>query len=180
LKCIVSGLSLTEMSRLVLTMWSLASQVFNFSLSAEVPPILFPIMFTLAAKTAARKFKVEGSPQPWFCPTTIARLNFRRLGELAKRLTCLFFTRERVRPSAQLVERLTFQLESARPLMPAIGVFIHALVRGWADAWCVVTAEVVLQMFDAEANFATGSPYISVVSSPGFKTNYRNTKVEGI
>jgi len=163
------------MSRLVMTTWSLASQVFNFSLSAEVPPIFFPIMFTLAAKTAARKFKVEGSPQPWFCPTTIARLNFRRLGELAKRLTG-----ERVRPSAQLVERLTFQLESARPLMPAIGVFIHALAARRMPGVLLLPAEVVLQMFDAEANFATGSPYISVVSSPGFKTNYRNTKVEGI
>merc|ERR1719494_1622701 len=96
------------------------------------------------------KYKVEGSPTSLGLDPTTARLNFRRLGELAKRLTCLLPTRERVRLSAQLVGRLTYQEGSAGPLMSAIGVFIHALIRGWADAECSVAAEVVLQMFDAE------------------------------
>ena len=133
-----------------MTTRGLASHVFHFSLSAEALPILFPSMFTPAAKSAATKYKVEGSLTSLGLDPTTARLNFRRLGELAKRLTCLLPTRERVRLSAQLVGRLTYQEGSAGPLMSAIGVFIHSLVRGWADAECAVAAEVVLQMFDAE------------------------------
>ena len=150
LKHIFSLLSLTELSRLAMTTRSLASHVFHFSLSAEALPVLLPSMFTPAAKSAATKYKVEGSPTSLGLDPTTARLNFRRLGELAKRLTCLLPTRERVRLSAQLVGRLTYQEGTAGPLMSAIGVFIHALVRGWADAECGVAAEVVLQMFDAE------------------------------
>ena len=150
LKHIFSQLSLTELSRLAMTTRSLASHVFNFSLSTMALPILFPSMFTSAAQATATKYKVEGSPTSLGLDPTTARLNFRRLGELAKRLTCLLPTRERVRLSAQLVGRLTYQEGSAAPLMSAIGVFIHALVQGWADAECALAAEVVLQMFDSE------------------------------
>merc|ERR1719282_2125412 len=102
------------------------------------------------------KYKVEGSPTSLGLDPTTARLNFRRLGELAKRLTCLLPTRERVRLSAQLVGRLTYQEWSAgpSPLMSAIGVFFHSLVRGWADAECTLAAEVVLQMFDAKEHLS--------------------------
>ena len=150
LKHIFSHFSLTELSRLAMTTRDLATHVFHFSLSAEALPILLPSMLTPAAKSAATKYKVEGSPTSLGLDPSTARLNFRRLGELAKRLTCLLPTRERVRLSAQLVGRLTYQEGSAGPLMSAIGVFIHALIRGWADAECSVAAEVVLQMFDAE------------------------------
>ena len=152
LKHIFSHLSLTELSRLAMTTRGLASHVFHFSLSVEALPILLPSILTPAAKSAATKYKVEGSPTSLGLDPTTARLNFRRLGELAKRLTCLLPTRERVRLSAQLVGRLTYQEWSAgpSPLMSAIGVFFHSLVRGWADAECAVAAEVVLQMFDAE------------------------------
>ena len=93
LKHIFSLLSLTELSRLAMTTRSLASHVFQFSLSAEALPVLLPSMFTPAAKSAATKYKVEGSPTSLGLDPTTARLNFRRLGELAKRLTCLFPTR---------------------------------------------------------------------------------------
>ena len=156
LKHIFSQLSLTELSRLAMTTRSLASHVFNFSLSTMALPILFPSMFTSAAQATAMKYKVEGSPTSLGLDPTTARLNFRRLGELAKRLTCLLPTRERVRLSAQLVGRLTYQEWSSgpSPLMSAIGVFFHSLVRGWADAECAVAAEVVLQMFDAKEHLS--------------------------
>ena len=155
LKHIFSQLSLTELSRLAMTTRSLASHVFNFSLSTMALPILFPSMFTSAAQATAMKYKVEGSPTSLGLDPTTARLNFRRLGELAKRLTCLLPTRERVRLSAQLVGRLTYQEGSAAPLMSAIGVFIHALVRGSGR---MPSAVLLLRSFSRCSTLKSRSP----------------------
>ena len=106
-------------------------------------------MFTPAARAAQTRYKVEGSPTALGLDPSSARLNFRRLGELAKRLTCLLPTKERVKVSAKFVGRLTYQEGSAAPLMSAIGVFIHALMRGWEDVECRSAADAILQMFNA-------------------------------
>ena len=150
LQHIFSHLSLNELSRLAMTTRSLASHTFNFSLSVEALPTLFPSMFTLAAHTSQMRYKVEGLHTSLGLDPSSARLNFRRLGELAKRLTCLLPTKERVKVSAQFVGRLSVQEGSAAPLMSAIGVFIHALVRGWEDLECRSAADAILQMFNAE------------------------------
>ena len=107
LQHIFSYLSLNELSRLAMSSRSLASHVFNFSLSAKALPTLFPSMFTPAAHASQTRYKVEGSPTSLGLDPFSARLNFRRLGELAKRLTCLLPTKERVKVSAQLVGRLS-------------------------------------------------------------------------
>ena len=146
---VFSFLNLNELSRLAMSTRSLASNVFNFSLSVEALPTLFPSMFTPAARAAQTRYKVEGSPTALGLDPSSARLNFRRLGELAKRLTCLLPTKERVKVSAKFVGRLTYQEGSAAPLMSAIGVFIHALMRGWEDVECRSAADAILQMFNA-------------------------------
>ena len=107
LQHIFSYLSLNELSRLAMSSRSLASHVFNFSLSAKALTTLFPSMFTPAAHASQTRYKVEGSPTSLGLDPFSARLNFRRLGELAKRLTCLLPTKERVKVSAQLVGRLS-------------------------------------------------------------------------
>jgi len=150
LQHIFSYLSLNELSRLAMSSRSLASHVFNFSLSAKALTTLFPSMFTPAAHASQTRYKVEGSPTSLGLDPSSARLNFRRLGELAKRLTCLLPTKERVKVSAQLVGRLSYQESGAAPLMSAIGVFIHALVRGWEDLECCSAVDAILQMFNAE------------------------------
>ena len=150
LQRVFSYLNLNELSRLAMSTHSLASHLFNFSLSVEALPMLFPSMFTPAAHASQTRFKVEGSPTTLGLDPSSARLNFRRLGELAKRLTCLLPTKERVKVSAQFVGRLSYQEGSAAPLMSAVGVFIHALVRGWEDVECRSAADAILQMFNAE------------------------------
>jgi len=150
LQHVFSHLSLKELSRLAMTTRSLASHVFNFSLAVDALPTLFPSMFTPAARASQTQYKVEGSPTTLGLDPSSARLNFRRLGELVKRLTCLLPTKERVKVSAQVIGRLSYQEGSAAPLMSAIGVFIHALIRGWKDVECRSAAEAILQMFNAE------------------------------
>ena len=150
LQNVFSYLNLNELSRLAMSTRSLASHVFNFSLSVEALPTLFPSMFTPAARASQTRYKVQGSAAALGLDPSSARLNFRRLGELAKRLTCLLPTKERVKVSAQVIGRLSYQEGSAAPLMSAIGVFIHALIRGWKDVECRSAAEAILQMFNAE------------------------------
>ena len=152
LQHIFTFLSLNELSRLARTSRSLASHIFKFSLLAKALPTLFPCMFTPAARAAQARFKVKDSPTDLGLDPTHARLNFRRLGELAKRLTCLLPTKDRIKASAQIVRRFSYQEASPAPcpLMAALGVFIHALVRGWADGECAVAADAVVQMFNAE------------------------------
>ena len=150
LQHVFSYLSLNELSHLAMSTRSLASHVFNFSLSVEALPTLLPSMFTPAAHVSQTRYKVEGYPTTLGLDPSTARLNFRRLGELAKRLTCLLPTKERVKASAQLVERLFYQEGSAAPLMSALGTFIHALVRGWEDLECRSAVEVILQLFNVE------------------------------
>ena len=149
LQRVFSYLSLNGLSRLAMSSRSLASHIFNFSLSVQALPTLFPSMFTPAAQASQTRYKVDGSPIALGLDPSSARLNFRRLGELAKRLTCLLPTKDRVKVSAQIIGRLSYQEGSAAPLMSAIGVFIHALVRGWEDVECRSAADAILQMFNA-------------------------------
>ena len=87
--------------------------------------------------------------------------NFRRLGELAKRLTCLLPTRQRVAVSAELVTRLSCPQGRSAPLMAAIAVFLHALTRGWADEECSLAAEMIFRVFDTDG-------HVTELLNPGY------------
>ena len=102
------------------------------------------------ASPSSPQYRAEGWPRPLTLRPISAMPNFRRLGELAKLLTCLLPTRQRVAVSAELVTRLSCPQGRSAPLMAAIAVFLHALTRGWADEECSLAAEMIFRVFDTD------------------------------
>ena len=141
-------LSLHHLSRLTFVSHSFTNAVLTFCRSSLSLPILFPSMFTLTAKSSSTKYKLEDCKYVLELDPATARTNFTLLGELAKRLTCLLPTEERVTVSSELVSRFSWCQGGSGPLMTVIGVFFHTLVRGWADDECFLAANVILRLFD--------------------------------
>ena len=110
--------------------------------------VLLPSMFTPAARASSTKYRVEGCTQLLGLDPVTTRTNFRQLGELAKHMTCLLPTVERVEVSCELVSRLSCPQGGSGPLMAALGHFLHTLLRGWADDECSVAATVIFRLFD--------------------------------
>ena len=95
-------LSLHHLSRLTFVSHSFTNAVLTFCRSSLSLPILFPSMFTLTAKSSSTKYKLEDCKYLLGLDPATARTNFTRLGELAKRLTCLLPTEERVTVSSRV------------------------------------------------------------------------------
>ena len=141
-------LPLPHLSRLCLASKGLGAQVLAFLESPLSLAVALPSMVSPAARAAPTQYQVEGHASTLGLDPALAPANFRLLGELAKRATCLLPTRERVRVSMGLLGRLSCPWGGSAPLMAALGIFFHTLVRGWADDECAEAAAVVYRLFD--------------------------------
>ena len=147
---VLQHLSLTQLSSLCRVSHSLTSSILSFWRSPLSLVTLLPSMMDPLTPSSSPLYRAEGWPRPLtLCPLG-DRTNFHHLGELAKRLTCLLPTRQRVAVSAELVTRLSCPQGGSAPLMAAIAVFLHALTRGWADEECSLAAETIFSVFDTD------------------------------
>ena len=71
-------------------------------------PVLFPSMTVATAQDTMVTFLISGSEKEYSLKmNNLAITNFRQLGIMVKKLTCLLTTRERVMVSIQLMSRLS-------------------------------------------------------------------------
>ena len=69
-------------------------------------------------------FLISGSEKEYNFNMKISIKNFRQLGIMLKKMTCLFTTRERVTVSTKVMSRLSFTTQ-----MPSLcGIFLHQMV----------------------------------------------------
>ena len=141
-------LPLPHLSRLTLASKGLGAQVLAFLQSPLSLAVALPSMVSPAARASPTQYQVEGRAATLGLDPALAPANFRRLGELAKRATCLLPTGERVLVGLGLLGRLSCPLGGSAPLMAALGIFLHTLVRGWADDECAEAAAVIYRLFD--------------------------------
>ena len=153
-------LSLPQLSSLSRVSHSLTSSLLSFWRSPLSLATLLPSMMDPPTPSSPQ-YRVEGWTQLLpLCPFSDFT-NFRRLGELAKRLTCLLPTRQRVAMAMELVTRFSCPQGGSAPLMAAIAVFLHALTRGWADEECSLAAEMIFRVFDTDG-------HVTELLSPGY------------
>ena len=160
LQHMLQHLSLSQLSSLCRVSHSLTSSLLSFWRSPLSLATLLPSMMGPASPSSPQ-YRAEGWPRPLTLRPISAMPNFRRLGELAKRLTCLLPTRQRVAVSAELVTRLSFPQGRSAPLMAAIAVFLHALTRGWEDEECSLAARMIFREFDTDGR-------VTELLSPGY------------
>jgi hypothetical protein len=89
-------------------------------------------MTMASADQAVVKYFISGSEKEYSLDMSKAVTNFRQLGVMVKKLTCLLPTRERVMLSTQLMSRLSpcSALSPSSQIMFLCGVFLQQLVHG--------------------------------------------------
>ena len=143
-------------------------------------PVLFPSMTSTAADQDIVKFFISGSSKKRGVDMTQARSNFKQLGEMMKKLTCLNTTTERVMMSAQLMARLCpcSPWNPTSKIMSLCGVFFHKLVDGWTDEECILAARIVFSTYNSgEAGGPVStvlSPHYQLGSWPALEMHVRN------
>ena len=127
------------------------------------------------------KFFISGSEKEYSLNMNkMAIINFRQLGIMVKKMTCLFTTRERVMVSTQLMSRLSpcSSLSPSSHMMSLCGVFLHQIVKGWTDEEVVLTARLVFNTFNSGGSegpvAAVMAPSYHLGSRPEMEMHVRN------
>ena len=143
-------------------------------------PVLFYSMTSATADQAVVKYFISGSTKEHGLDMSKARTNFKQLGRMIKKLTCLLSTRERVMLSTRVMSRLSLcsSLSPSSQLMSLCEVFLHRLVHMWADDECLLAAGLVFNTFNSGGNSgavtAVMSPIYRLGSRPELEMQVRN------
>ena len=134
-------------------------------------PVLFPSFKVTMSGEAMSKFFISGSEDQFSVDITKATSNFGTLGIFLKKLTCLLPTTERVILSIKLMSRLSpcTAMSPSSHMMSLCGVFLHQIVRGWADQEVVTAARLVFLKF----NSGEEGGCVNSILAPGYHLGSR-------
>jgi len=126
----------------------MACKHFNqFTLSFLASPLSIPVLFPSFTRSPLYEkinsstieiFHISGSRKiddEYYLDFKRAASDFRKLGSVIKKLSCLLPTSERLKISIQLMTRLSpsSQLYTSSKTYSLCGIFFHQVFRGWTD-----------------------------------------------
>ena len=137
-------------------------------------PVLFPSMSVATVHQNVGKFFISGSIEEFSLDMRTAGANFRHLGIMVKKLTCLLSTRERLGMSTQLMSRLSpcTSMSASSQMMSLCGVFLHQVVQGWTDEEVILAAQLVFHTFNSGGEDGC----VSTILAPGYQLGSRPDK----
>ena len=125
--------SLPQLSNISQVCKQLITFTMSFLNTTSSIPVLFPSMTVATDQHTMAKFFISGSEKEYSLNMNkMAIINFRQLGIMVKKMTCLFTTRERVMVSTQLMSRLSpcSSLSPSSQMMSLCGIFLHQMAKG--------------------------------------------------
>ena len=164
-------------------MSQVSHQVNEYTMSfLDIPssiPALFPSMKVITEDNMLPAFLIKGSEEKYSLNMSAAGINFKMLGILLKKMTCLLPTTERVRLSTKLMSRLSpcSTMSPSTNIMSLCGVFLHQIVRGWTDGEVILAAQLILHTFNSGEEGCLSSilaPDYTLGSRPDIEMHVRN------
>ena len=143
-------------------------------------PVLFPSLKVVTEEdNTVPMFFIKGSEEKFGINMTVARINFKLLGTLVKKMTCLLPTRERIMMSTKLMSRLSpcSALSPSSHMMSLCGIFLHQIVRGWTDEEVTFAAQLIFLTFNGGEEACVSSILTSeyiLGSRPDMEMHVRN------
>ena len=164
-------------------------QLNQFTLSFLTSPlsisVLFP-SFTLSPLyekingTSFESFHINGSRKiddEYYLDFKRAASDFRKLGSVIKKLSCLLPTAERLKISIQLMIRLSpsSQLYTSSKTYGLCGIFFHRVFRGWTDEELTQAGNMLYDSFTSSGIMAAMmAAQYSLGSIPEMEMEARN------
>ena len=142
----------------------------SFVKTSSSIPIIFPSMTVDLGDQTGPLFFISGSEKKYSLNKAEAVTNFKQLGILVKKMTCLLPTRERIVLCTRLMARLSpcTVMSPTSTIMSLCGTFIHQIVRGWADKEVVLAARLVFLTFNSGDEGC-----VSSILAPGYPLGSR-------
>ena len=143
-------------------------------------PVLFPSLKVVTDEdNTMPMFLVQGSKEKYILNMVTAGNNFKLLGTLLKKMTCLLPTRERIMTSTKLMSRLSpcSAFSPSSHIMSLCGVFLHQIVRGWTDEEVSHAAQLIFLTFNSGEGGCVSSllaPNYILGSRPAMEMHVRN------
>jgi len=177
LQQILKWLNLQDLGCLSQTSKQLNASLVSFIQLPISIPVLFYSMATPTANKAVHKFSISGSDKQFGLDAAKSRINFKELGLMMKKLTCLLPTKERILASVQLINKLSPSSPWAptSQLMSMCSVSLHQLVLGWTDDECVLAARLIYSSFNSGGAVTTVlAPNYQLGSRPELEVLVKN------
>ena len=154
-------------------------QLNQFTLSFLASPLSIPVLFPSFTRSPLYQLKnnanfeifhIAGSPKvndDYYLDFKRASSDFRKLGSVIKKLSCLLPTSERMTICIQLMMRLSpsSQLYTSIKACSLCGTFFHQMFRGWTDEELTQAGNMIYDSFTSsgimaaimEAQYSLGS-----------------------
>jgi len=134
-------------------------------------PVLFPSMKVVTEDHNTTKYFISSSEKKYGFGTAAnmisyeAVANFKQLGTLIKKMTCLLPTRERVIQSTKLMSRLSpcSSMSRSSDMMSLCGIYLHQIVKGWTDNEVLLAAQLIYLTFNGG-----NEGCVSIILAPGY------------